>query len=142
MWWVFRAYAAGTDSRVVSALTDPRIVAIASRTGLEPDAAQVMIGHIGVTVDRQPADITVTLRGLDALPGADGDGCLDLVARRIPDTRESPAAEPEVAFQLRPQLDSNQVRATLPSPLAEHEVLILAVRKASCAEGLRPSSAR
>lgn len=140
VWWVFRAYAAGVDSRVASALTDPQIVAIASREGLEADAAQVLIGHIGVLVERPPTEITVMLRGLDSLPGASDDNCVELAASRIPNAGESPVGEPDPAFRLRPRSDSGQIRVTLPSPLPEHEVLILTVRRASCADSHRRSS--
>ncbi len=140
VWWVFRAYAAGVDSRVASALIDPQIVAISSREGLDADAAQVLIGHIGVLVERPPTEITVTLRGLDSLPGASDDNCVDLVASRIPNAGASPVGEPDPAFRLRPRSDSGQIRVTLPSLVAEHEVLILTVRRSNCADGLLRSS--
>lgn len=138
VWWAYRAYAAGVDSRVVSALTDRQIVAIASGEGLEAGAAQVLIGHIGVLVERPPTEITLTLRGLDALPG--DDSCVELDVSRIPNAGEDPLTGPEPPYQLRREIESGQIRVTLPSPLPEHEVLILAVRRANCADGLLRSS--
>lgn len=72
VWWAFRAYADGVDSRVASASNDRQIVPIASRAGADPDFAQVLIGHSGVAVDRPPAEVAVTLRGLEAVPGPSG----------------------------------------------------------------------
>ena len=81
-------------------------------------------------VERSPAEISLTRRWLDALPGE--DGCIELVASRIPDAGEAPLAGPVPAYQLRREMESGQVRMTLPSPLPEHEVVLLAVQKVGC----------
>ncbi len=139
VWWAFRAYAAGVDSRVASAITDPRIVAIASRKGLDAEAAQVLIGHIGVQIDRPPADVTVTLRGVESLPGPSDANCVELVGSHIPNAGESPVDQPAPAFRLYAQSESGDVRVILQSPVDEHEVVVLSLQRTDCIDAPNPA---
>lgn len=87
-WWAHRVYADGRDSRVSSTTTDPRFVALGSRTGFG-GRPQVLVGFLAPGDFQMWYGVELSLTGLAALGYADGTPVTVQVRRLPSETKES-----------------------------------------------------
>jgi len=139
--WVFATYPAGVESRVGAASTDPALAVVASRSGAEPDAVQILVGRSRQTgvPPGDPIDPVVALENIDAAPALRGASEVDAEILYLPyacpagaDSMEcgvESLAEPERTHERAEVAGGRAVLRT--RPLAIHEAMLIYVRRAA-----------
>ena len=92
VWYAHQAYADGVTSRVQSAVSDPNIVSLASRSLSSSGDPQILLGYLDFQGTTQKTVETrnfhVKLSHLDQLPISNGSSVVGLHLELIPDTGE------------------------------------------------------
>ncbi|TVU53479.1 MAG: beta-xylosidase [Arthrospira sp. PLM2.Bin9] len=125
VWWVYKAYADGFETRVRTQGNNPRVIGLASRSN-GGNQAQVLFGYFEQGRSPGQATVTLTLRNLQQLGFLQPGQPLNLTISRIPDTGE--AVVKDLAIVKREQITvTNQiVRLTIPN-IRLHEAYILTI---------------
>ena len=125
IWWAYQRYAASVGSRVASTTTDPHILPIASRTGPQPNTAQVLVTDYIFQETAAAANAIVNLKNLPSLPFLASAAHVHVRLERIPNTVESPLPALPVVGELDlPISPSGNATLTLPG-MAPHEVWVV-----------------
>ncbi|MBS0017516.1 MAG: beta-xylosidase [Arthrospira sp. SH-MAG29] len=125
VWWVYKAYADGFETRVRTQGNNPRVIGLASRSN-GGNQAQVLFGYFEQGRAPGQATVTLTLRNLQQLDLVRPGQPLNLTISRIPDSGE--AVVKDLAIVKREQITvTNQiVRLTIPN-IRLHEAYILTI---------------
>lgn len=117
-WWLEKTYADGVSTRVLSATTDPDIVAIASSASDAAGTAQVLLGHgLERGAARTAETVNVRLQGLDKLTFLANAATARLRLERIPDTDEVPLRQMIPAGEFDVPIQAGSARAILANVL-------------------------
>jgi len=68
IWWAYKHYADGVDSRVYADSSEKTLMPLASSRSEDPDQAQIMVAYYGNNLKNPLSDISVELNNLTALP--------------------------------------------------------------------------
>jgi len=121
VWWVYKAYADGFNSRVSSQSSNPKIVALASRANRE-GKAQILFGYFEQAFSTPTAGVTLMLKNL---PNSGGNSAFKV--QKIPDSGEQVIKELVTVRQENITVNNQQlVRLTIPN-LQLHEAYLLTI---------------
>jgi len=98
-WWAYKLYADGVASRVRS--TDSKsVAALASSDSATPGVPQLLLGRFSGSPDsRREARVSITLRGLDALPPFAAASRVTVVVQQLPDRGTRRLSSPKLVTQ-------------------------------------------
>ena len=121
VWWVYKAYTDGFNSRVASQSSNPKIVALASRANRE-GKAQILFGYFEQAFSAPTAGVTLILKNL---PNSSGNSTFKV--QKIPDSGEQVIKELVTVRQENITVNNQQlVRLTIPN-IQLHEAYILTI---------------
>ena len=122
IWWAYQRYAASIGTRVASTATDPHVLPIASRSGPQPNTAQVLVTDYAFQETPSATNALLNLKNLRSLPFLAGAARVHVRLERIPNTVESALpALPVVSDLDLPISSSGNTMLTLPG-MVPHEV--------------------
>jgi xylan 1,4-beta-xylosidase len=99
-WWTYKLYADGVSSRVRTSTHDSSVAALASSESALPGAPQILVGRFSASPDTHgTTSVSITLRGLDALPRFASASRVTIVVRQIPDQGTRPLSSPKLVMQ-------------------------------------------
>ncbi|MFM6194871.1 MAG: GH39 family glycosyl hydrolase [Planktothrix sp.] len=124
-WWVYKSYADGFNSRVVSQPDNPKIVALASRANGE-QKAQILLGYFEQAFSAPTAGVTLVLKNLQQLNLPNTSGNLTFRIQRIPNSGEQVVKELVTLRQDNIPVNNQVVRLTIPN-LQLHEAYLLSI---------------
>ncbi|MGC9525187.1 MAG: GH39 family glycosyl hydrolase [Limnospira sp.] len=125
VWWVYKSYADGVGSRVRSQTTNPKVVALASRSNAQ-NRAQVLFGYFEQGRSSPRASMTLVLKNLRQLNLAEPGQPLTFSISRIPDSGEGVVKELTKLTQEQIAVSDETVRLTIPN-LKLHEAYLLTI---------------
>lgn len=125
-WWVYKAYADGLSSRVKSESSNPRVVALASRSNPQGQA-QILFGYFERLASPGKATVVLTLRNIQQLEVARSGKPLTFAIARIPNSGEKVIPQLETVKQEQISVSNQIVRLTIPN-LKLHESYLLTIR--------------
>jgi hypothetical protein len=96
VWWAYKAYADGADSRIASTTSSVHMLSLASSTGLSGGAPQVLVGYSNITDPSLPNSIPLGVRlgGLMSVPVLTGRPRVHIDVQEIPHTGEQELVTP------------------------------------------------
>jgi len=125
VWWVYKSYADGVGSRVRSQTTNPKIVALASRSNAQ-NRAQVLFGYFEQGRSSPRGAMTLVLQNLGQLDVAKSGTPLTFSISRIPDGGEAVVKQLTKLTQEQIAVSNETVRLTIPN-LKLHEAYLLTI---------------
>ena len=147
IWWAYQRYAASVGSRVASTTTDSHVLPIASRTGPQPNTAQVLVTDYPFQETPPATNAILKLKNLTA-GGAGGGSALPFLTgatrvrvrlERIPNTVETGLPALPVVSELDLPI-SSEGNATLTLPgMTPHEVWVVTL--SAPVAGVQPAPA-
>ena len=88
-WWAYKTYADGAESRVMSATTNPNVVALGSSQSDSANKAQVLVGFFKESfLDSSKINVSINLNNLKNLPFAANSQSVKIKIEKIPDAGE------------------------------------------------------
>ena len=122
---MYKSYADGFNSRVVSQPDNPKIVALASRANGE-QKAQILLGYFEQAFSAPTSGVTVVLKNLQQLNLPNTSGNLTFRIQRIPNSGEQVVKELVTLRQDNIPVNNQVVRLTIPN-LQLHEAYLLSI---------------
>ncbi|NJK39451.1 MAG: beta-xylosidase [Oscillatoriales cyanobacterium RM1_1_9] len=125
VWWLYQTYADGFKTRVQSAISTSRVVALASQSN-SAQQPQVIFGYFEQGVAAPQAKVTLILKNLQRLPGFQPDKPLTLTVKQIPDSGEKVVKSLPTVKQEQVTVTNQAIRLTIPN-VTLHEAYVLTV---------------
>ncbi|MGB3405826.1 MAG: beta-xylosidase [Microcoleaceae cyanobacterium] len=124
-WWVYKAYADGFNSRVMSRSNNPQVVALASRSD-GTKQAQVLLGYFQQGNSSGKSSVILTLKNLQQLGLGQPGQALTFTIKRIPNSDEKVVQKLDILRQEQIAVSNQTVRLTIPN-IRLHEAYLLSI---------------
>jgi len=126
-WWTYKFYADGVGSRVRTATNDTSVAALASSESAVPSVPQLLVGRFSGSSDTQGStNVSITMRGLGALPSFAAASRITIVIQQIPDRGSQALSSPKLATQQSVPLNDGVARVVVPK-LGLHDMYALTI---------------
>jgi len=114
-WWTYKLYADGVSSRVQSTTHPSSIAALASSESAIPGVPQVLVGRFSNTGETHGSTkVSITLRGLDALPPFASASRVTVGLRKVPDRGSRALSSPKLVAQQSVSVTSGVAHVVIP----------------------------
>jgi len=116
VWWAYKTYADGADSRVISTTTDPFVVALGSRQSDTNNKAQVLVSYFASLPSPPtpaPRNVALTLNNLNSLPFIGSSNQVRIKIVKIPNRGEQAVQNLELITENDYQISNNSVQLAL-----------------------------
>lgn len=124
-WWVYKAYADGFNSRVISRSNNPKVVALASQSD-GTKQAQVLFGYFQQGNSPGRSTVVLTLKNLQQLEVSQPGQPLTFTIKRIPNADEKVIQQLTTLKQEQIAVTNETVRLTIPN-IRLHEAYLLSI---------------
>jgi xylan 1,4-beta-xylosidase len=129
-WWTYKLYADGVSSRVRATTHESSVAALASSESAVPGSAQLLVGRFLSSSDTlRSTNVSISLRGLAALPAFASASKVTIVVRRIPDRGTRPLSSPKLVMQQSVPVTGGAAHVVIPR-FGVHDLYALTVAPA------------